>query len=363
MRLYSGTTTSLIDDSTYNRISDKLADAFFYHFRYKPPTSEVNAWRNSLRAVSQVFEAAELLNHGVLLELQLPHSSKRLDCLVTGHDASQTPCAVIIELKQWEESQESSGENEVVSFVGGQWRDLPHPSAQVGQYKMYLEDGNTAFEPPNAINLHACAYLHNYVAGPGDPLRAPKFSNLIATYPLFTSDDVDDFSGFMKGPLAHGDDGEVRNRIEGGKYRASKKLLDHVANVIEGKPEYILLDEQLVVFDQVLASTAYGCKGKGKTVLIVKGGPGTGKSVIAMNLIGRLSREGYNAHYVTGSKAFTENLRKRIGSRGSVQFNFFSSYQNAEYNSVDALVCDESHRMWKVSRTGLFRGLNKVKSY
>src|ERR1035438_3348695 len=115
MRLYSGTTTSLIDDSAHNRISDKLADAFFYHFRYKAPISEVHSWRNSLRAVSQVFEAADLLNHGVLLELQLPHTSKRLDCLVTGHDANQAPNAVIIELKQWEESRESSGENEVVS--------------------------------------------------------------------------------------------------------------------------------------------------------------------------------------------------------------------------------------------------------
>src|SRR5260370_32792613 len=99
MRLYSGTTKSLIEDSTYNRIAAKLKDAFFLEFRYQPAVAEVNSWNNSLRAVSQVFKTASLLDHGVLLELQLPLTSKRLDCLVTWHDRKQAPNAVIIQLK------------------------------------------------------------------------------------------------------------------------------------------------------------------------------------------------------------------------------------------------------------------------
>src|SRR5262245_2888351 len=101
MRLYSGTTQSLVEDSTHNRISTKLRDAFFAEFRYQPSSAEVNSWNNSLRAVSQVFQSASLMDHGVLLELQLPLTSKRLDCLVTGFDTSKAPNAVIIELKQW----------------------------------------------------------------------------------------------------------------------------------------------------------------------------------------------------------------------------------------------------------------------
>src|SRR5262249_5865012 len=130
MRLYSGTTRSLVDDTLYNRVASKLSDAFFYHFRFNPPPSEVHSWRNSLRAISQVFQAGELLDHGVLLELQLPRTSKRLDCLVTGFDERHNPSAVIVELKQWDKCEESSGENEVVSWVGGRLRDVLHPSAQ-----------------------------------------------------------------------------------------------------------------------------------------------------------------------------------------------------------------------------------------
>jgi hypothetical protein len=189
-----------------------------------------------------------------LLELQLPHSSKRLDCLITGKDSQRQPSAVIVELKQWETSRPSGGENEVVSYVGGRWRDLLHPSAQVLQYKMYLEDNHTAFDDPNAIRLHACSYLHNHQRHSDDPVFDEKFSSLLKSCPVFTKDTVERLARFLKEPLLNGDNGTVRERIENGKYRASKKLLDHVAAVIAGKPEYVLLDEQLVVFDQVMSS-------------------------------------------------------------------------------------------------------------
>lgn len=134
MRLYSGTTKSLIDDSTHNRIASKLRDAFFAEFRFSPSPGEVNSWNNSLRAISQVFQYSSLLDHGVLLELQLPLTSKRLDCLVTGYGEEKSPNAVVIELKQWSGCESASGKNEVATFVGGNVRDVLHPAAQVGQY-------------------------------------------------------------------------------------------------------------------------------------------------------------------------------------------------------------------------------------
>src|SRR5712692_11239744 len=160
MRLYSGTTKSLIEDSTFNRIATKLKDAFFNEFRYQPSVGEVNSWNNSLRAISQVFLTASLLDHGVLLELQLPLTSKRLDCLVTGYDGKNAPNAVIIELKQLGGCRGASGKNEVATFVGGNVRDVLHPSVQVGQYMMYLTDCHTAFHGVSGINAHSCSYLH-----------------------------------------------------------------------------------------------------------------------------------------------------------------------------------------------------------
>jgi hypothetical protein len=351
MRLYSGTTAGLIEDTTKNRIATKLADAFFHEFRFQPGPSEVNSWRNSLRAVSQVFQKGDLLNNGVILEFQLPLTSRRLDCLVTGRNDWSRENAVVVELKQWDKCQDAGGPNEVATWVGGNLRDVLHPSAQVGQYKTYLEDVHTAFDPDSGIQLNACSYLHNYSYEPSDVLFADRFKSLLESFPLFTGDDVDKLIGFLRPRVANGDAGEIVKTIEQSRYKASRKLLDHVGAVVKGNSQYILLDEQLIVYNRVLQAATDGVDGKKKRVIIVKGGPGTGKSVIAMNLLGDLSAKGLNTHYVTGSRAFTTTIREIVGSRASQQIKYFNGYANAGYNEIDIMVCDEAHRIRKTSNS------------
>ena len=311
--------------------------------------AEVNSWNNSLRALSQVFELATMTDNGVLLELQLPLTSKRLDCLVSGYGLQKRKNAVIIELKQWEGCTGISGKNEVCTFLAGKLRDVLHPAVQVGQYMSYLADCHSAFQGEGAIDLSACSYLHNYSTTIGDPLFAPQFTHQITRCPVFTADDVRQLTTFLRQNVPLGDGGSLTAEIEKSKYQASKKLLDHVASVVKGKPEYILLDEQLVVFDQVLEASKNALSGRKKTVIIVRGGPGTGKSVVAMNLLGELSSKHVNAHYVTGSRAFTSTLREILGNRGAAQVRYFNGYMNADPNVIDVLIADEAHKIRETS--------------
>lgn len=350
MRLYSGTSQQFIQDTIQNQITDKLKNTFFNYFRFNPSPAEINSWRNSLRAVSQVFQYGNLLDHGILLEYQLPMTSRRLDCMICGKDKERKDNAVIIELKQWEKCDEAEGDNEVSTWVGGSKRDLLHPSVQVGQYKTYLEDTHTAFhEGATPIHLNACTYLHNYNYYADDVIFSRKFLEALSQYPLFTADDVDKFKDYLSAKLITGSGIDVLKLVEQSKYRPSKKLMDHVGNIIKGKSEYILLDEQLVVYDAVFSCARKGFHDKQKIAIIIKGGPGTGKSVIAINLMADLLLNGYNAHYATGSRAFTQTLRKIIGTRGSVQFNYFNSFSEEEKNAIDVLICDEAHRIRETS--------------
>lgn len=346
MRLYSGPSTFFIRDTVHNQIAEKLRSEFFRYYRFQPSPGEVNAWRNSLRATAQVLEEGGLKDHGILLEYQLPLTSKRLECMVCGRDGSGRDRAVIIELKQWDKCEQAVGEKMVLTFLGGAEREVLHPSAQVSQYQMYLEDTHTAFhEGDSPIGLRSCAYLHNYLPEEDDVLFARPFQPLLESSPLFTGDDAGRLKDFLVGELEAGQGIDVLRRVEDGRYRPSKKLMQHVSGVIQGKREYVLLDEQLVVFEKVRLCARAGFHDRRKTVLIVKGGPGTGKSVIAINLMADLLRDDYNAHYATGSRAFTQTLRQVIGSRGSQQFKYFNSYRDAEPNAIDVLVCDESHRI------------------
>jgi len=350
MRLYAGTSQQFIEDTFQNQIAEKLRLAFFDYFRYQPSQGEVGSWRNSLRALSQVFQYANLLDHGVILEYQLPLSSLRLDCMICGRDGASTDNAVIVELKQWEKCLEAEEENEVSTWVGGARRELLHPSVQVERYKSYLESTHTAFhEGQNPIVLNACTYLHNYNYYAEDVLFSPKFDGPRSRCPVFTADDVPKLKGHLAERLQKGEGIEVLKRVESSEYRPSKKLMDYVKNVIHRIPEYVLLDDQLIVYDKILSLAKQGFHDKQKTAVIVKGGPGTGKSLIAINVMATLSGEGYNTQYATGSRAFTETLRKKIGSYGGIQFRYFNSYSHADRDAVDVLLADESHRLRQTS--------------
>lgn len=350
MRLYSGTTVQFVQDNIQNQIAEKLRSSFYDYYGFNPSPGEVRSWQNSLKAFSQTVQYSGLDDHGIILEYQLPLTSKRLDCLISGRNEKNEDNAVIVELKQWEKCEPSDAKNEVCTWINGSYRDILHPSVQVGQYRLYLEDTHTAFyDGANAVQLHSCAYLHNYHYNSYDAIFDSKFAQVISENPVFTADDVDKLKSYLSANLSKGNGLEVLKKIEQSKYRASKKLMEHVGNVIKGCSGYILLDEQKVVYDRVLAEATRGFHDKQKSVVIVKGGPGTGKSVIAINLMADLLLNGYNAHYATGSRAFTETLREVIGRRGSVQFKYFNSYMQAQNNEVDVLICDEAHRIRKTS--------------
>jgi len=350
VRLYSGLSAEFVRDSVHNRLADKLRDAFVYSYRREPGPGEVGAWRNSLRAMSQVIDEAGLKSQGVILEYELPLSSKRLDCMVLGRDGEQRDQAVIVELKQWEKCDEGFGDK-VVTFVGGARRDVLHPSVQVMQYRTYLQDAHTAFyEGTQPVGLASCAYLHNYPYSSHDVLFDSRFDSYLETDPLFTSDDVSRLQEYIVRRVSSGHGAEVLQKVERSKYRPSKQLLDHVGRVLDGKDEYVLIDEQLVAFERVLYSAVEATHSRKKTVILVRGGPGTGKSVIALNLLARLSRDGFRTHYVTGSRAFTATLKEIVGRRAAQMCKNFSSYMQAGADELDVMICDEAHRMWQKSK-------------
>jgi DUF2075 family protein len=350
MRLYSGSSQQFIEDSVRSVIGDKLREAFFRHFRHNPSESEANSWRNSLAAMSNVLQFGGLVQQGIILEYQLPLSSLRLDCMITGMSNHNEPHAVIVELKQWSTTEPSNIDDCVTTFVGGRLRDVLHPSRQVGQYQQYLEDCHDAFST-SEVGLDSCAYLHNMQFDPEDELFSPKHASILDRYPIFTGTQAPKLAEFLSETVGNGDGLPILNTVLESGYRPSKKLLDHTSEMVKGQTQYVLLDEQLVAFNSVLSRAKESFHDKKKSVLLVKGGPGTGKSVLALNLIGDLAEAGYNVQHATGSRAFTENVRKIVGRRASAQFKYFNSFMDADTDAIDVLVSDEAHRIRETSNS------------
>ena len=269
-------------------------------------------------------------------------------------------------MKQWERCSLTDYDSDyVLTWVGGGNRNVLHPSVQVGNYKYYLQENSTAFYEGTApINLSACSFLHNYNYFDTDPIFNDRFREALHNFPVYTADETSELAAFLKNRLDNGEGMELMSEIENSKLRPSKKLLIPVSTNIKqklkgelrvfgnvrSKGDYILLDEQLVVYDAVVSLAKKGLIDKQKHAIIVKGGAGTGKSVIALQLLADLAAMGKNAHYATGSKSFTETLRKILGAESQSLFKYFMSYGQAKPNEIDVLILDEAHRIRE--RTG-----------
>jgi len=350
MHLYSGPSPQFVEDATLNAIGDKIADSFFEHYRYKASPAEVASWQNSLIRMANVVQHGELMDHGVVVEWQLPLSSRRLDVMLTGHNPQGQPHGVIVELKQWSTVEPTHVPECVVTFVGQRKREVLHPSAQVGQYRQYLADTHSAFTS-GEIGLLSCAFVHNMQYDAEGEMFAPRHADILQVSPVFTGDKSTDLSDYLRLHLGNGGGIPVLETVLRGKYAPHKRLLDHTAKMIQGHSEYVLLDEQKVVSNSILAKVAERHSTDEKAVFVINGGPGTGKSVIALNLIAELVKAGYVTHHATGSKAFTENVRRIVGTKASALFKYFNSYLDVEPNTLDVVVCDEAHRIRQVSHT------------
>lgn len=301
-----------------------------------------------------MLQHAKLLGQGVVLEYQLPLTSKRLDCMLTGTRRSdRSPQAVIVELKQWEHTDPSEAADCVTTFVGGKRRSVLHPARQVGQYCEYLSDTNDAFYGDESVTLSACAYLHNMVQNDNDDIFSARHDSLRRRFPVFRGDQTTLLEDYLQERIGSGRGMEVLKKINAGEYRPSRKLLDHTGAVIQDQSSYVLLDEQFVVFEEILALVEKAAARQSrsanppkKTVVLVRGGPGTGKSIVALHLVGRLAKQGRNAQFATGSRAFTEHMRKIVGRRAAAQFKRFVDYATVKPDTLDVVICDEAHRIW-----------------
>ncbi|MFL6559527.1 MAG: DNA/RNA helicase domain-containing protein, partial [Bacillus sp. (in: firmicutes)] len=256
-------------------------------------------------------------------------------------------------MKQWQKAKISEGDGIVRTFLGGRERETVHPAYQASSYKRYLQNFNESlYSDSTSIQLHSCAYLHNYImASIGEPLLDKRYSSYLRESPVYFQFNDWDLAKNIRKLVSKGNGREIADTIENGKIRPSKKLVETVGSLIEGNEEFVLLDEQKVAFEKVVSKyNQFNAQTDQKHVIIIKGGPGTGKSVIGLNLMSYMLKSKAYVEYITPNQAFREVLRKKlIGSSGHVEvrdlFIGSASYVHAPENYFDVLICDEAHRL------------------
>ena len=372
MIIYENTRGGFINDIRTGSIATKVQNAFERHGIHHNNDAEYRAWGNSLMFMRNVLDDDDIPEDvSLAVEYQIPLTSKRVDFLIAGKDGAGTDNVVVVELKQWEDSGMTSRPDVVTAFTGGANRAVCHPSYQAYSYAKIIENFNEDVYRRN-LQLRPCAYLHNYREENRPHIDNALYREAVSVAPVFLQDDVIKLRSFIKTYIKEKDGIDLLMKIDHGKLKPAKALQDSLVSMIRGNQEFFLIDEQKVAYETVrkLVERAVRrandpTKGAEKSVVIVSGGPGTGKSVVAIQLLCNLIAKGYSANYVTKNAAprnvYFEKLRREKYKLSYIKSLFKSSdsFWNAPANLLDCIIVDEAHRLKK--KSAIFHGENQVK--
>ena len=376
MIIYRSSKTGFIQDTRSCAIVEKLLANFEASEGRRPSPGEERAWQSSLQYVANVLDDRLLPEDaGVAVEYQIPSCSKRVDVLLSGYDEAARPNLVVIELKQWSETA-ATDEDGILAAprYGAQLVRGPHPSYQAWSYAELLRGFNAACAAEEGVRIKPCAYLHNHSSkGAEKNVRDPRYSDYLRAAPVFLAGPAEQakLKGFLARFIAKGDAGKTIERVENGEIRPSKALADSVAGMIRGNREFVLIDEQKTIYEHVL-SLALGKNRPSRNerrVVIVRGGPGTGKSVVAVNLLAALTAKRALACYVSKNAApravyaakLTGTLKKTVVSNLFKGPDWACELTPDEYGTFACILVDEAHRLRE--KSGLFanKGANQIR--
>jgi DUF2075 family protein len=348
MSAFRVSAAGLLRLATEGSLADRVAEQVWMSGHGVSP-AERKSWSRSLFVLAQDLADAGLHDVEVLVEYQLPLTSRRIDAVLAGvHPKTGDDSFVVIELKQWSYATRYEDSDTLVDVEHAAGPRL-HPGIQVGDYCEYLTDflGLLA-EQRNTVR--GTAYLHNAADRDiAELLDRPATEQSR----IFTKQRRGDFLDYLRAWLATDKPGApAADRFLNSAVRPSRHLLTYAARELRERSHFTLLDEQRVAYELVLHAVERARAADHKGVVVVSGGPGSGKSVIALSLLGELARQGRSALHATGSKSFTQTLRRYAG-KGSTRlqnlFLYFNSFMTAERNGIDVLICDEAHRIRETS--------------
>lgn len=352
MIIYKDSVENFNRDVFNGLIANKLENLFAMLNISHESQGEYRSWNNSLEVVSSVLKYSEINpDIKVAVEYQIPLTSKRVDFLISGVDKNNQDTVLAIELKQWDKVEVTNLENCVKTYVGGKNDVHPHPSQQILSYCQLISNLNETVQSDH-IQLVPCAFLHNYPTAKKNVLEDERYEYVVSKAPLFYKEGRNQLGDFIKQHIFKPSDKDLFEIIEDGKLKPSAALQDAILDLIKGNDAFVMVDEQQVAYATITKIVKDNITRNGKHTIIVRGGPGTGKSVIAIQTMASLLSQGYAASYMTKNAAPREVFKIKL-TQGHLDKKYIGnllkspiSLENCYTKDIyPCLLVDEAHRL------------------
>ena len=357
MIIYNKSLKDFRTDVTFNMMQSILLKTLREKGLSGGSASEINSWNNSLHFMKDVLDDSYFDNEcQVAIEYNIPQTSKRVDFMIMGNN-NEEDHVVIIELKQWSRVNkvDDNCDHSIMSDLRSH-EPVAHPSYQAYSYKQLILDYCNDLVSINNKTLKPCAYLHNLSEEYRPVIEDNLYHEWIEEAPVFLQSDVLKLRNFIKNYIKlKANDGSLLYKIEEGRLKPTKSLQDALDSMLCGNEEFHMIDEQVVAYDKIMKAIKESQNDTRKHVLIITGGPGTGKSVLAINILARCIIDlKLNASYITKNMAPRKcyanllakgNAKKMVNLQKAIQSPW--CLPNTIYNGLDVGIFDEAHRMQK----------------
>lgn len=356
MIIYNRPLSEFRNDVAFNRMPRILSDSLREKGLSGGSPSEINSWNNSLHFMKDVLDDDCFSSEcEVAIEYNIPQTSKRVDFMIMGNDGEKDHI-VIVELKQWAKVSKVDDNcgHSIMSDLRSR-EPVAHPSYQAFSYKCLIRDYCDDDSVSEEI-LKPCAYLHNLEDKYRPVIEDGIYSEWVYEAPVFLQQDVSQLKEFIQSYVRlKAEDGSLLYKIEEGRLKPTKSLQDALDSMLCGNEEFHMIDEQVVAYDKIMKAIKEAQQSNEKHVIIITGGPGTGKSVLAINVLARCIIDlKLNASYITKNMAPRKcyanllskgNAKKMINLQKAIQSPW--CLPNTAYNGLDVGIFDEAHRMQK----------------
>lgn len=353
MIIYQDTKAGFIDDIANNYFAARIEAAFLSKTGSVPGDSR--GWANDYARFSTVLSSAKVDDDiTVAIEYHCsPVGRTRIDVLLAGGDGAQDN-GLIIELKAWDTADSTDIEGMVHCPIGG-GTVKQHPSLQAQKYKGMILSFNQSITDAG-VRLHPSAYLCNLYRRSPEPLEDARYRPILSESKLFLADDNAELKAYLERLVPRKAKNDVLFLLEHGKWRPADELISKVGAMLDGNEAFTLLDEQDEAFRVIRHQVLSSDRSK-RHVFVVEGGPGTGKSVIAVRLLAETLAAKRMAFFVAPNKAFRDALLGSLarGDRASREkgdqlfkssWSFHSTtWKSGAANEIETLIVDESHRL------------------
>ncbi len=360
MVIYSTSKKEFVSLCREDRNGDIIANAVACSMRFAGipfDEAQMRAWRNSLPPVAEVLDKTNVSDDCIVAaEYTIRQAKERLDFVISGKNSNNIRTLIVIELKQWSEVSVSNLDGFVVANVArGHREDHRHPSYQARNYSNIILNTYDIFQKEH-INIYSCSYLHNMPNQFSTLIKDLNRFPLLSESPCFLKNDVDELVDFINSHISYNDQSLLVD-IDSSKVITSRELSKMLLDALHGNNFYSYDDGQAYAVSKIKEVVSDKLHYQEGATILIKGGPGTGKSVVALHSLGELTKPikgkktGYNAIYCTNNAAPKNFYSQELiqGDFNKTQLKeFFKSpivFAHTSTNEIDCTFFDEAHRL------------------